>query len=216
MEIVIAGRTGNTENYERFFRETGEKVQTSLSMETIRDCDGMVLPGGGDITPAFFGEQDHGSRNIDTELDLLQRKALEVCMEREIPVLGICKGMQLINVALGGDLYQNLETAGLHCYRDGDQYHAARSAPASLLAELYGEQMTVNSAHHQGIRRTGRGLLVIQRSLPDGCAEAICHESLPILGLQWHPERMDPLRAGTDGRPVLGFFLEQIQKRLSK
>ena len=83
----------------------------------------MLFPGGGDITPAFFGERDRGSRSIDTELDILQLQALEYCLQSRLPVLGICKGMQIINVGLGGNIIQDLPTADCHRYLGADQYH---------------------------------------------------------------------------------------------
>ncbi len=210
MKIAIAGKKTETENYVRYAASIGAEALVTLNPGEIASCDALILPGGGDITPAFFGEKNHGSRNIDTELDILQLQALEQCIRAKKPVLGICKGMQIINVALGGTVVQNLPTARLHKYDGGDRHHAAVIEKGSWLYSLYGKEMTVNSAHHQAVGRPGTGLRVIQRCPQDACPEAVAHESLPILGVQWHPERISPTQAGFSGAPVLAYFASLI------
>ncbi len=133
--------------------------------------------------------------------------------KKELPVLGICKGMQLINVCLGGGIIQDLPTAGQHEYIGKDQIHPTYTQKGSFLHTLYGESFPVNSAHHQGIAEPGEDLLVIQQAF-DGVAEAIVHTRLPVLGVQWHPERMclAHRRADTpDGSLLLTHFLSLIQ-----
>lgn len=210
MRIAIIGRRPDTANYERFFSLLPAQAHTTLSLDALYGFDAVVLPGGGDITPAFFGERCCGSRDIDTELDLLQFKALDHAVLHGLPVLGICKGLQLINVAFGGSIIQDLPDAGLHRAPGRDLYHGTRIAPGSFLASLYGTAMTVNSAHHQGIGRLGRDLVPIQWSVPDGCIEGVTHNSLPILGLQWHPERLEEGAAHADASRILRFFRRSV------
>lgn len=206
MKIAIAGKKTATENYVRYVDSAGMEPLVTLNLGEIAICDALILPGGGDITPAFFGEKNRGSRNIDTELDILQFQALDLCIREQKPVLGICKGMQIINVGLGGTIVQDLKSAGIHKYRDGDQYHATVVESESWLYDLCGSPITVNSAHHQSIGKTGAGLRVIQYCEADGCPEALAHESLPILGVQWHPERLNISRAKFSGGTVLTYF----------
>ena len=210
MKIAIVGRTADTSNYVKYVRSLAFTPLVTLEPEELCSCSALLLPGGGDITPAFFGEKNHGSRCIDTELDILQLQALELCLRNRKPVLGICKGMQLINVGLGGTVIQDMPTAELHKYKDGDQYHVTVIEPCSWLHTLYGSSLTVNSAHHQSVGRLGDGLTAVQYCPQDGCPEAFVHKSLPILGVQWHPERLTGTALRPSGGKVLSYFVSLI------
>jgi len=169
-------------------------------------CGALLLPGGGDIHPRRYGSRPVRSTDVDEardarELDVFARFAVQ-----QKPVLGICRGMQLINVALGGTLRQHVEG---HSRTNGaDRLHAVNT-PDPLLRELFGAHCTVNSAHHQAIGRLGAGLRAAQRA-DDGVIEAIRHETLPILAVQWHPERLcGPFARpnAADGGALLAAFL---------
>lgn len=200
-KIAIAGRIRDTGNYERALNRLSIPCQTTLSLSEIQSCDGLLLPGGGDITPAFFGQKNNGSKNIDTELDIIQLQALEQSLRYQKPVLGVCKGMQIINVFFGGTIVQHMKEAGLHQYDNGDQLHNTTIVPDTFLHALYGSTLVVNSAHHQCVDRLGQGLLLAQYAAPSPTPEAIFHESLPVYGVQWHPERLAPA-----GDILLTFF----------
>lgn len=210
MRFAIFGKPTETVNYVRWITAFGAIPEITGNPEDLAACDALLLPGGGDITPAFFGEQNHGSRNIDTRLDILQFQALDLALERNMPVLGICKGMQVINVGLGGSIIQDLDPYARkrHAYENGDRHHASAIRKDSWLYRLYGCKTIVNSAHHQALGRLGRGLDVVQVCPADGCVEAISHESLPVIGVQWHPERINGEKTGTDGSKILSYFSE--------
>jgi len=210
MKIAILGRKKDTYNYERFVSGIPATPVVTLNPAELSSCSGLILPGGGDITPAFFGERNTASANIDTELDILQLQALDYALRRKMPVLGICKGMQLINVGFGGTIIQHLDTADTHKYCGADQYHTTRVLPSSCLFPLLGASPKVNSAHHQAVGRLGTGLLAIQWCSTDNCVEAIVHESLPVLGLQWHPERLDATHTSVKGADILSLFISWI------
>jgi putative glutamine amidotransferase len=163
--------------------------------------DGLLLTGGADIDPAFYGEQAH-AETVDTvpERDAFEIALVRAAIERDLPVLGICRGMQLINVARGGTLLQHLpEHFGHLDHRralgsfDGAD-HDVRLLDGTLAARAAGEtEHATKSHHHQGIDRLGDGLLISGRSALDDLPEAIEWEGGPshrrfVLGVQWHPE----------------------------
>ena len=190
--ILIAGRPEDTRNYENTIRRVGVSCSVGLNPGQADDATHLLLPGGGDITPAFFGQTDHGSHHIDTELDILQLDILTRFTAQKKPVLGICKGLQLINVHFGGDITQHIDTAETHRWIGRDQFHYVFHSDLGrrdFFYQLYGNSCKVNSAHHQAINRTGRGLVPVCRA-GDNVIEGLVHSSLPILAVQWHPERL--------------------------
>lgn len=160
--------------------------------------DALLLAGGADIDPASYDAESHpATRGTWPERDAFEIALARAALERDIPVLGACRGMQLLNVACGGTVEQNLpDRIGSERHRHtpgafGD--HEVRLEHGSLAARAAGgERLTVKSHHHQGVDRLGDGLTVTGRSEPDEVVEAI---ELPgrrfALGVLWHPEE-DP------------------------
>ncbi len=205
-KLVILGRKSQTVNYEAFFRKLPARVVTTLVPGEVASCDALILPGGGDITPAFFGEKSKGSRSVDTELDILQFQALDTAIAAGIPVIGICKGMQVINVAFGGTILQDMPADTLHSSPPGDTFHDSIMVEDCCLFKYFPAKMRVNSAHHQRINTLGQHLKIIQRCPDDDCPEALAHDALPIFGFQWHPERM-PDQGGMPLLALLSSYL---------
>ncbi len=226
-QIAIIGRVKDTVNYVHAIEHIGYHPVVSLHPTDVLNCDGLLLPGGGDITPAFFGKKNEGSHNIDTELDILQFQALDLALKKQMPILGICKGMQVINVGLGGTLIQDMPTAHFHKYLGQDQEHETLVVADSPLFRYFQTHLSacigaaqacavrpmadhpniiVNSAHHQSVDILGDGLSVMQICPLDNCTEAIYHESLPIWGLQWHPERISHKSSRIDGKQLIHDF----------
>ncbi|MBQ8591495.1 MAG: gamma-glutamyl-gamma-aminobutyrate hydrolase family protein [Lachnospiraceae bacterium] len=191
MRIAIGGYEHLTSNYVTALSNLGVTpiVTLSISDKELTEYDGLLLPGGGDINPIFFYQSNTASQNIDTALDVMQFTLLHQFIEAKKPILGICKGMQIINVHFGGNIVQHCHYAAFHEYKGNDQIHPITANPQSFLARLYGTSFSVNSAHHQCLGRLGQNLSPIAYSY-DNIIEAIIHDSLPIYGLQWHPERM--------------------------
>ena len=153
---------------------------------------GLLLPGGGDVDPVRYGEAMSPLCDPpDQALDALQLGVLDAFVKAGKPVLGICRGIQVINVYFGGTLIQHLPESPRHSRMGGDvdKVHRVRAEGDSFLAALYGTDFAVNSAHHQAVKALGQGLRIAAVS-DDGVTEAVCHESLPVWGVQWHPERM--------------------------
>jgi putative glutamine amidotransferase len=169
--------------------------------DTVLDViDGLILSGGADIDPAAYGApRDPHTVGTRPERDLFEMALVRRAVERDLPVLGICRGMQLLNVALGGTLIQHLpDDLGhgdhrrmLGSFDDAD--HDVRLSPGSLAARAAGETLhATKSHHHQGVDRLGTGLVETGWSVMDDLVEAV---ELPgrrfVLGVQWHPE-VDP------------------------
>ncbi len=208
-KILIAGYPQQTKNYENAIKALGAYPVTTLHVPDITQYDGLILPGGGDIDPKLFGQLNHGSGPIDAKLDRLQLSILKEFIPEQKPVLGICKGMQLINVFFGGDIHQHLSAFARHQYNGEDQVHETFTEKGCLLHRLYGSSFFVNSAHHQGVDTPGHGIRYIQ-FCPDAVVEGLVHTYLPVAGVQWHPERMcfQHKRSDTeDGSLLLKAFL---------
>ena len=197
MKVALAGKPEQVKNYAAALRGVGLEPVITLLPEEAASCVGLVLPGGGDVDPAFYGRENHGSRDIDRELDLAQFSVLDAFLEAGKPVLGICRGCQLLNVRFGGTLIQHLAVAETHAWDQGDRVHLCRSLPGTLMERLYGREYPVNSLHHQALGAIGEGFSVTSFA-PDGVVESIEHERLPLLGVQWHPERMCFAKARED------------------
>ena len=118
------------------------------------------------------------------------------------PVLGICKGMQIINVFFGGTIVQHMKEADIHRYENGDKFHETVILPDTYLHRIYGNSLKVNSAHHQKIDKLGNDLSAVQFSPDFAVMEGLCHKELPIFGVQWHPERLP-----VDGDALFFFWL---------
>ena len=174
--------------------------------------DGLILAGGRDIDPAAYGAGRDAATDEPHELrDAFEIALARRAMERDIPLLGVCRGMQLMNVARGGTLVQDLPAHLGHRRSigtfDGND-HPVRLAPGSLAARVAGEEEHGTlSHHHQGIERVGDGLTVSGWSAEDELPEALEDPQLRFaLGVQWHPEA-DP------DSPVIAAFVEAARRR---
>ena len=177
----------------------------------VEEFDGLLLPGGVDINPSRYGQENTASQEINDALDELQLTVLDAFVKAKKPILGICKGHQLINIYFGGTLIQDIATAPAHSRMgtDVDKKHFVEAEPDSWIAELYGLRVFTNSSHHQAIDRMGDGLKTVAVCPDDQVIEAVCHTSLPIYSVQWHPERMCLEHASedlADGLRIFRFF----------
>ena len=168
--------------------------------DVLDAIDGLVLAGGADIDPSSYGEERHRCTiNTRPERDRVEIALTRRALERDMPLLGICRGMQLLNVALGGTLVQHLpddvghgdHRRNLGSFDDAD--HDVRLAPGSLAARACGELLHgTKSHHHQAVDRLGDGLVASGWSVLDDLVEAVeVPDARWALGVQWHPE-VDP------------------------
>ena len=188
----------------------------SYAARALDGADGLLLAGGEDVHPALYRAEPSPRLNPPSrERDLFELALFAVARQRELPVLGICRGIQLINVGLGGTLYQDLpsERPGPVAHDSGtardDRSHAVELKPGSRAAEaLGGASLTVNSFHHQAVDRLADGLIASGWSA-DGLIEAVeSPADAPwLLAVQWHPEEMHAdVRA-----PERGLFRALVQ-----
>ena len=191
-------------SYRNALRQAG--IEPVENITDLSGVDGLLLAGGTDVDPALYGaEGEAGADEPDRVRDGLEGALLDEALERDLPVLGICRGLQFLNVHLGGTLRQHIEGHKRPKVRD---VHGIAIAPGSRLESILGErEYVVNSRHHQGADRVGTGLAVTATA-PDGVVEAL---ELPgrrfVLAVQWHPE------ARTDGPDAKVF--EAFRKALS-
>lgn len=162
--------------------------------------DGLLLSGGGDVDPQLFGETQHWEIGaISPVRDAFELALCQAVLDKgTVPILGICRGLQVLNVALGGDLYQDLKAdfpgktlAHQQKQRSCHPSHPVSIAPNTMLHSILGQmEVMVNSHHHQAIRRLPEGF-ISTASAPDGVTEAaeLLHHPF-CMGVQWHPERL--------------------------
>ncbi len=179
------------------------------------DYDGLILCGGNDIGPKHYGEEFAGAVDIDEKRDKSELALIDAFVRAGKPVMGICRGMQLVNVYFGGSLVQNLENADFHANRT-DKYlvHEVSAECGSLAHRLHGDSFSVNSSHHQAVKRLGDGLIATAYS--GDVVEAVEHTGYPVIGVQWHPERMcfSQKRAdAVDGAKIFEHFLKLCESK---
>lgn len=151
---------------------------------TLDGLSGLVLTGGGDVDPALYGESaDPRTEHVDRKRDDLEIALIEEAYARDLPVLGICRGLQILNVALGGSLRQHVEG-------HKNVEHGVSAAPESMVAVCLGpDEYTVNSRHHQAINRLAPGLTVTATAADGQIVEAVEDPDRRfVLAVQWHPE----------------------------
>jgi putative glutamine amidotransferase len=189
----------------------------------LRKCNGILLTGGQDVHPRFYNKPEYVDycRDPDERRDEFELGVLEYAQQHELPVLGICRGLQITNVFCGGTLVPDIESSGSadHTKYDesNDRYHKVRVKENSLLASIvHGKEGMINSAHHQSADNIGHGLTG-NASSDDGIVEGL--ERLQPTGkpflllVQWHPERMNDLQSNFS-RNVKTNFLEAIRTTL--
>lgn len=159
-------------------------------------CDGFVFSGGEDVDPGRYGGLLTAATSaVDPQRDEFEMALFEAALALGKPILGICRGAQLINVARGGTLIADLAVGegtshASYAYPRAHRRHTVRFIEGTLGHRLYGPSTSVNSFHHQAVDRPGRGVAITGRAC-DGVAEAIELDGAPVLGLQWHPECFD-------------------------
>lgn len=210
IEIVPIATTVHTAN--RFFVDAVARaggipvilpvLDPSLAAGALAAVDGLVLPGGGDVDPDAYGEEaDPTVAGVDPQRDAWEMACARVALERRLPVLAVCRGAQVVNVALGGTLVQDVPQATGERHSWASRYpeavHSVTLAPGCRLAALLETtDVGANSLHHQAVDMLGKGVVAVGWA-PDGTVEAIEIDGHPeVVAVQWHPELMadDPVQ----------------------
>ena len=155
--------------------------------ELLKLCDCFLITGGNDLDPSYYYEENKYSYSVDKRMDELDFKVIEYAVKHNLPVLGICRGLQAINVYFKGTLHQDLENKE-HNKKETNQEFIMNNK-SRFFSKCFDEKTLINSYHHQGIRKLGEGL--IDAGISYDLIEAIEHETLDIYAVQWHPERLN-------------------------
>ncbi|KJF18130.1 putative glutamine amidotransferasec [Acidithrix ferrooxidans] len=180
-----------------------EITLSEYARSTMDQLDGLIISGGWDVDPALYGQDPHPKlETIDPQRDRFEMAMIEAALSSSKKILAICRGMQILNVFLGGSLYQDLVSAGFHDHskpkQEYDLAHAIRfESNSELGSQMKGAEM-VNTLHHQAVKDVGKDVHPVAYS-PDGVIEAI--EGNNLMGIQWHPERLFQ----RDDRHLAGF-----------
>lgn len=208
--ILLA--TGKDEVANRYYREAviaaGGVPTLAYAPALDLSYDGLLLCGGVDVDPRHYGQEPNGAEAPDPTRDEAELTLTRAYIAYGKPVFGICRGAQLLNVALGGTLWQHLPTTANHRAAQGVYpVHPAMAEEGSLLWDLYDRDFSVNTHHHQALHKPGSGVHFTAYA-PDGVVEGFEHISLPLFGVQWHPERILNGEGGTaPGLPLFRYFL---------
>ncbi len=178
--------------YRRAVEAAGaEPVELAPGTQALPDVDGLLLPGGWDVDPSYYGEKkDDKVGPIDPELDATELRLFKQARAQELPVLGICRGQQVINVAMGGSLVQHLEDHDVRVHGRSHLAHTIEVDPGSELGRAAGEhKIRVNSLHHQAVKGLAPGLQQTARG-EDGTVEGLESDDGLIVAVQCHPEEL--------------------------
>lgn len=233
MKIGLTYTESRWENYPKWIKGNDDHIEiVELHWEKhnldevwdlVEDCDGIVLTGGVDIHPRFYENErlefPNGDGKFNEERDEFEMHVFETALNFHLPVLAICRGLQLVNVALGGDLIQDLEETGKKNHRrmsDVDDAHTISISEGSLLNQVIGNvSATINGAHHQAIGRLSDELMATAFS-PDGVIEAIEWKDKTdepwLMAVQWHPERMKDSDTNPASKSIRQKFLEETKR----
>ena len=230
--LTYTGTDVKQNNYVNWLKEHNLVEITTLSVHEnnlykVSGLDGIVLSGGLDMHPKYYNSDDTDYPNkpfeFDEQRDAFEIAVFEASQLKKIPVLAVCRGMQLVNCILGGTLHQDVGEVGnaIHQFDVNDKAHGINIVPGTILNAIGEiERSVTNSAHHQSINRLGKGLAV-NCIADDGIIEGIEWDEQGdrafLLGVQWHPERMFKLNLGDSpmSKNIREHFITAIQQSIT-
>jgi putative glutamine amidotransferase len=225
--IGVTHSEARYENYPKWIKGDDADIEIiELSAEhqnwdQIEDCDGILLTGGIDMHPQFYDSANRkypfAPESFNEKRDEFEMHVFETALNLEHPILAICRGHQLVNVALGGTLTQDLgDKNNIHKRAEEDRQHTITTEPGSLLQNISGSNGTINSAHHQAVNELSDELMPNSYS-PDGVIEGSEwreKEDKPwLLTVQWHPERMTDRESSTFSKNIREAFIKAVRNK---
>ena len=205
---ILISAPQKMQNYIDAIESAGGVAYAEYLPSVSTDYDGLLLCGGNDIHPSYYGQEINGAHSFDTERDKAEFNLIRAFMDTGKPILGICRGHQLLNVALGGTLIQDLKNTSSHLSQgDEDLIHSVDAT--GFMAELFGKTLVVNSSHHQAIDTLGNGLTPV--AYCGDVIEAVQHNTLPYISVQFHPERMKEGDTAC-GEKIFEYFIALTKK----
>jgi putative glutamine amidotransferase len=243
--IVIAGPDGYYPNCPidvnaetaAFFTSDQAECFCSEDPAELDGCDGVVIPGGlPDVSPSYWNEEDVACKVVDEEMDRRQMALIDRAIKLGKPIIGFCRGHQLVCVYFGASLIQDIGCKADHCYEPSSaRFHKIYNVPGTFMQDLYGDSMKGNSAHHQALKHLPDCLRVSQiwcedeekaaeyvamaqanqlrEGTHDCIIEAVYHKEYPFIGLQWHPELCGELYCKhLDLSKITSYFYEMMEK----
>ena len=227
---MVLGVTDNFEpsfeNYVQWIRRVVPVAQivklsgTTGNINKLPQCDGIILTGGGDVHPRFYGREEvlDLMKDLNEARDEFEFTVVRQALKHEISILGVCRGLQVFNVVMGGSLIPDVQKSGYDDHSKGSRGHRTHSIMVqrgTILHSIVGaDRVEVNTSHHQAVDHIGRGLQVSARS-EDGLIECMEWESPDeqafVQLVQWHPERMQNTESPAS-RGILQRFVQQIEE----
>ncbi len=225
IKVGISYCDSKLENYLNWLKRSPVEIEPvilsykELNADDLRKCDGLILTGGDDVHPEFYGEPEREGDKYNRERDWFEFKLLDIAFSKNLPILGICRGLQITNVYLRGSLVFDIQTViGTNHRKDErtgeDRVHDIFVINNSKLFNIVGEEKgTVNSSHHQSADRIGEGLRV-NAKCDDGVIEGLEWEGDDrfVMLVQWHPERMRDINSAFSKNLLESFVNSILQK----
>lgn len=230
--VTYTGTDEKHNNYVNWLKANQLVEITRLSthdnnLDAVKNLDGIVLSGGLDMHPKYYNsnvtDYPNAPHSFDEKRDAFEIAVFELSQQKNLPVLGVCRGMQLVNCIMGGTLTQDIGPVGnaIHKFEQNDKAHGVNIVPGTILSEITEiDRSVTNSAHHQCIGQLGKGLAINCRS-DDGIIEGLewdDHKNNSFfMGVQWHPERLFKFHLSESPltKNIRNRFIEEIQKSIT-
>lgn len=207
-KVFIYGDPAILQNYKNALSACRTQCVISQNVNHAKQCNALLLAGGGDVSPCLYSAVNTNSLAISLKRDISELYLIAYFFHRNAPIMGVCRGLQIINVFFEGTLNQKIPHEELHYAKNKDVTHRITTSKSGFMRELFGEKAVVNSAHRQSVAKLGKDLFVCAKA-SDNTIEALRHRSKKIIAVQFHPERMNN-KSTQNGQIIYDYFTSMI------